>query len=223
MYRYIYVEKSMLSRIEKGFNVYWIPCLLVKFPECKPKDIFIFDCILRSYIDNPYLSILLLKKAPKNIKIVEDPPLEARRVNVEGCNSVNIVNELNEISNEIFRGEYARLYNLIDKLTEYEDIEIKMRVFLRTRRYVIPAERVREAGKRIAIESVKSALKSLCIKGIEESYRAPIAIAEPLYILFYIDSKYTSSGFIIGRKTIESNSYAKIVSKFREEIEKIFK
>jgi len=223
MYRYLHLEKQVLNKMKGEMNLYWMPCLLVKFPECKPKDTFISDCFLRTYIDNPYLGLLLLKKAPKNIKVIDEPPIEAQRISVEKCSGVNLVNELNEVSNEIYRGEYTRLYELVDKLTEYEDIEVKMRVFLRTRKYVIPAERVREVGKKIAVESIKSALKTLCIKNIEESYKTPTAVAEPIYILFYIDSRYTLAGFIVGKKIIESNSHAKIISKFKENMKEVFR
>ncbi len=216
MFRYIHLERKILNRLRGELNLYWMPCLLVRFPECRPRDTFIFDCVLRTYINNPYLGILLLKKAPKNTKMVDEPPIEAQKISIEKCSGINIINELNEIGNEIYRGEYTRLYELIDKLTEYEDIEVKMRLFFRMKRYVIPAEKVRDIGKKIAIESIKSALKTLCIKSIEESYRVPTVVAEPTYILFYTDQTYTLSGFVIGKKIIESNSHAKIISKLKE-------
>lgn len=208
-----------MDRLGGGPNLYWIPCLLVRFPECKPRDVFMFDCFIRTYIDNPYIGLLLMKKVPRNLKIVENPPVEAQKIGAEKCSAINVVSELSEVSSEIYRGEYSRLFELIDKLTEYEDIEVKMRVFFRTRKYVIPAERVREVGKKIAIETIKSVLKTLCIRGVEESYRTPVAVAEPTYVLFYIYPKHTVSGFIIGKKIIESNSHAKIISRFRDGVE----
>ncbi|MCS7111547.1 MAG: hypothetical protein N3D82_01645 [Ignisphaera sp.] len=223
MFKYIHLEREALKRLGGELNLYWMPCLLVKFPECRPRDVFMFDCFLRSYINNPYLGLLLLKKVPRNLKIVEEPPIEAQKIGVEKCNAINIVSELNEVSSEIYRGVYSRLYELIDKLTEYEDVEVKMRVFFRTRRYVIPAERVKDVGKKIAVESIKSVLKTLCIKRVEESYKIPIAVAEPIYTLFYIYPKYTLAGFVIGKKIIESNSHAKIINKFKESMEGIFK
>lgn len=223
MYRYVYIERSVLNRIGREHNLYWMPCLLLRFPECRPKDVFIYDCLLRSYFNNPYLGLLLLRKAPRNIKVVEEPPIETQRIAVEKCSGVDIVSELNEVSSEVFKGDYTRLYELIDRFTDYSDIEVRMRVFLRTRRYVIPAERVREAGKRIAVESVKSALKTLCIRRVEESYRVPTAVAEPIYILFYIDPKYTSAGFIVNKKIVESTSHAKVISKLREDMKDVFK
>lgn len=221
MYRYVYTDVEFIKRKLSPKAVFaWVPVQLIKFSECRPKELYIVDCFFRTLIENPYVSIMLLRKIPKpkNIKYYDYPPTDIKKIDAE-CKDV--VNDLRQVVNDVAVQNYSRLYELLDSITEYKDTEFTIRFFLRTRRYVISAEKMREADRRIATRIVEKLMDRLCLYDRKASSKlfTPVG-SEKHYALVYIDPLLRVSGMAIGKHLIEVKTYLKLIKKYN--LEKLF-
>jgi len=214
MYRYIYADINTAKKKLTPKAVYvWLPVQILRFTECRPKELYIVDCYFRSVIDNPYMSILLLRKIPrpKDIKYNDTPPFEAKKID---CECRDVVGDLKEVVDDINTKVFNKLFELLDYITEYKDVEFSSRFFLRTRRYVIRAEQVRELDRRLAMKITEKLMNRLCLYDSKERLKqfTPIAI-EKFYTLIYLDPVLRESGMLIGKHLVEVKTYLKIIKK----------
>jgi len=211
MYKYIYAEPTVLKKLGSNVTKMWLPFLLLRFIEYKPNKQYIVDCLLRGAIDNRYISIFTLRELPKNTKIVDAPSIEAD-IPVKTCMNIDIATDLVQIGNDYINNNFDKLDEFITMVEEYRDVEISTRVFLRTRKYVIPAERIKAIDKKIAIEVVSGLIEKLCIyRQGEKTVLPPIIDIQPIYAFIYISGM--NAGLVIGKKIIPINIYAKLLSK----------
>ena len=219
MYKYIYADISVLRKILTPKAVYlWIPVQLITFPECKPKEVYIADCFFMQLIDNPYMSVVLLRKVPKprEIRVYDSPPVNVGRIDSQ-CR--DIAKDFSCVVDDIIRGNNDRLYNLMDMIYEYRDVVLTVRhFFFRTKQYTIKGERIRELDRRIAVKVVRDLMHRLCLydKKENKSLSTSISISK-LYTLAYLDPVLQVSGLIIGKNIIEMNTYLNLVKKFQLE------
>lgn len=221
MYRYIYTDIELVKKKLSPKTVFaWVPVQVIKFSECRPKELYIVDCFFRTLIENPYVSVMLLRKIPKpkNLRHYDQPPTDVKKIDVE-CRDV--VNDLRQIVNDVALQNYSKLYELLDSITEYKDTEFTIRFFLRTRRYVISAEKMREVDRRLATRIVEKLMNRLCLYDKKASSKlfTPIGI-EKHYALIYIDPMLRVSGIAIGKHLIEVKTYLKLIKKYN--LEKLF-
>lgn len=214
MYRYLYVERSQLKkRFTPKAKYVWIPAQVLRFSECKPKELFIVDCFFRNLIDNPYTSLILLRKIPKPKDVVayEAPPIDAKKIDAE-CK--DIVGDFYKIVDEVISRNFEKLLKLIDTITEYKDVEFTVRYFIRARKYTIKAEKLKEIDKRIAIRSTERIMNNLCLYNKKENTRSFTSVhIDKYYVLAYIDPLLQTSGLAIGRHFVEINTYLKLIKK----------
>jgi len=211
MYKYLYAEPTVLRKLSSSTTKMWLPFLLLRFSECRPNKQYIIDCLLRGALDNRYISIFTLRELPKNTKIVDTPSIEAE-IPVKTCMDIDIVADFTQIGNDYINNNFDKLDEFIITVEEYKDVEISTRVFLRTRKYVIPAERIKAIDRKISIEIVKEALKKLCIyKPEEKTVLSPVVEIQPVYAFLYIDSG--KANLVIGKNILSINIYAKLLAK----------
>jgi len=211
MYKYLYAEPTVLKKLGSNVTKIWLPFLLLRFSECKPNKQYIVDCLLRGVIDNRYVSIFTLREVPKNTKIVDTPSIEAD-IPVKICMNTDIATDLVQIGNDYINNNFDKLDEFITIVEEYRDVEIPTRVFLRTRRYVIPAEKIKAIDRKIAIEVVGGLIKKFCMyRQGEKTVLPPIIDIQPIYAFIYISG--INAGLVIGKKIIPINIYAKLLSK----------
>lgn len=214
MYRYLYVDRSQLKkRLTPKTTYVWIPAQVLRFSECKPKELFIVDCFFRNLIDNPYISLILLRKIPKPKEVIayETPPIDAKKIDAE-CK--DIVGDFYRIVDEVISRNFEKLLKLVDTITEYKDVEFTVRYFIRARRYVIKAEKLREIDKRIAVRSTERIMNHLCLYNKKENTKSFTSVnIDKYYVLAYIDPLLQTSGLVIGKHFVEVNTYLKLVKK----------
>lgn len=214
MYRYVYVDKVQLKKKFTPKAAYvWVPAQVLRFSECKPKELFIVDCLFRNLIDNPYMSLILLRKIskPKELIAYETPPIDAKKVDAE-CRDV--LGDFYRIVDEVVSGNFEKLLKLIDTITEYRDVEFTVRYFIRAKRYVVKAEKLREIDKRIAVRSTERIMNYLCLYNKKENTKRFTSVnTDKYYVLAYIDPLLQISGLAIGRRFIEINTYLKLIKK----------
>lgn len=212
--RYLYVDPPSLKKNLSPEAVYiWIPVQLVKFADCNPKELYIVDCFFSSLVNNPYASLMFLRKIPKpkNIKITDTPSIEAKKVSSE-CRDV--MRDFNDIIDSIITNNYEKLYDLLDITSEYKDVEFTVRRFFRSKKYVVKAETVREMDRRLAIDITKKLMSKLCMYNEKEHKRVFTSVTtERCYALAYIDPVLRLSGIALGKKFIEIKTYLKFTEK----------
>lgn len=218
MYRYVSVDLTAIRKRLAPSTIYaWVPAQVIRFSECRPKELYIVDCFFSSLIDNPYTSLILLRKIPKpkNVKISDIPSVDVRRLNAE-CR--DFVSDLNRIVNDVMANNYSNLYELLDTVSEYRDMEIAVRYFIRTRKYVIKAEQIRELDRRLAVRIAEKLVRRLCLYDEKERKRlfTPANI-DKYYVLIYIDPTQYTSGIALGKDLIEVKTYLKLIKKMNLE------
>ncbi|MEM3980795.1 MAG: hypothetical protein QXF79_06030 [Ignisphaera sp.] len=221
MYKYIYTDIESIKRKLSPKTVFaWVPAQVIKFSGCRPKELYIVDCFFRTLIENPYVSVMLLRKIPKpkDLKHYDYPPMDIKKIDAE-CK--DIINDLRQVVNDVVIRDYSKLYELLDSITEYKDTEFTIRFFLRTRRYVISAEKMKEVDRRLAIKIVEKLMDRLCLYDKKASTKLfmPIDI-EKQYALIYLDPLLRVSGMAIGKHLIEVKTYLKLIKKYN--LEKLF-
>lgn len=214
MYMYVHPNLESAKKKLSPKAVYaWVPIQILRFSECRPKELYVVDCYFRTLIDNPYLSVVLMRKIPraKDVKLSDIPPVEAKKLDAE-CKDV--VADLRQVLDDVSTNNYSKLFELLDHITEYKDIEFTTRVFLRTRRYIIRAEQVKELDRRLATKITEKLMNKLCLYNSKEKTKmfTPINI-EKYYGLMYLDPILGTSGLLIGKHLIEVKTYLKIVKK----------
>lgn len=214
MYKYMHADIKFAKKKLSPKTVFtWIPVQILRFSECRPKELYVVDCYFRTLVNNPYISVMLLRKIPKpkNLKFSELSSVEAKRIDVE-CK--DIVEDLRYVVNDISMKNYGKLYELLDYITEYKDVEFATRFFLRTRRYVIKAEQLRELDRKLATRITEKLMNRLCLYNSKENTKlyTPITI-EHHYALMYLDPILETSGMLIGKHLIEVKTYLKIIKK----------
>lgn len=212
MYKYLDVNISILRKKLSSKAIYiWIPAQVIRFPSCKPKDAYIIDCFFRSFIENPYLSIILLRKIPSKTNPLDIAPIDTKTLDSE-CKDV--INDFRYIADEVVTKSYKRLHELIDSLYEYKDIEFVVKYFIRVKKYTIKGSHIREIDKRIAIQVTENLMNKLCLYNKKENKKlsTPITI-EKYYVLVYIDPVLYVSGIAIGNKLIEIKTYLNLIKK----------
>ncbi len=211
MYRYLHAEPIVLRKLSSNAMKMWLPFLILRFHECRPNKQYIVDCLLRKVLDNRYITIFTLRELPKNSKIVDVPSIEAETP-IKTCMNIDIVSDLIQIGSDYISNNFDKLDEFIVSVEEYKDVEISTRVFLRTRKYVIPAEKIRAIDRKVSIEIVKEALKKLCIfRPSENTILPPVIDIQPVYAFLYIDNG--KAGLVIGKSVLHVNIYAKLLSK----------
>lgn len=214
--RYIYVDKNIITKKSTPKTIYtWIPVQIIKFKECRPKDIYVVDCFFRTQIENPYVSLTLMRKLPRNINIVDQSSMNFKKI---VCECKDIVFDFMSIAKDVVTKNYDKLYNLLDLISEYKDVEIISRFFLRTRRYVIKAEQIKKMDRKIAVKITEKLMDRICFYNKKENREqfTPIEI-ERVYALMYIDPILNISGLIVNKKFIEIKTYIKFIKKLNLE------
>jgi len=221
MYKFIYVDKEVLKKLPNNvYEFFWMPMLMTRLLNCKPKNLYLFDCIFTQVTENPYALLMLLSKIPQKTRVVDTMPFNARKITGIKCSVVDVVQNLNAMANEITSNNYTRLYQIIEKVSEFEDVVISYRVFLRTKRYVIPAEKVKESTLRIASKTAKKALEHLCCIEKDMAKSIEIEEAQPVYTLAFFSKDFSDGGIVVGKKIIRFKSLAKFMKSFKEYIAK---
>jgi hypothetical protein len=221
VYKFIHVDKGVLRKLPTElYEFLWMPMLMARLPDCRPRDSFLFDCIFTELTENPYTTLMLLSKVPQKTRVVDEMPFSTKRVANVVCSAVNIMKNLNAMAGEVVRDDYSRLYQIIERVAEFKDAVISYRVFLRTRRYVIPAEKVKESTFRIASRSTRKALEYLCCieKGVVKSTAVE---AQPVYTLAFFSKDFSDGGIVVDKKVIRLKSLAKLVKIFEEQLAKL--
>ena len=219
IYRFIDVDKNVVDKKlpSQIYEYLWLPVLTAKFVNCRPREIYIFDCFFSNVLENPYTIMFLSAKAPKNMKLVDSMPVEAKTLRIDVCNASKFSQDLYTIANEVVNEDYSRLYQLIEKVSQFSDVEISYRVFLKTKRYVIPAEKIKEVTMRIAKSSARKVLEHLCCIDKKENRAVkPEVEAEPAYLFAYVAKDFSDSGIVIGKKIHRLKAIAKLVKMYYE-------
>ncbi|MEM0026967.1 MAG: hypothetical protein QXT53_03470 [Ignisphaera sp.] len=221
MYKFLYVDRDVLKRFPSNvYNFLWMPMILAGFPSCKPRDLYLLDCIFSDVCESPYTVLFLMNKISRRDKLVDEMPVEARKASVKECSTLKAIQNLQTIAHEISNENYLRLEQFIDRISEFTNVEIPYRVFLRTRKYVIPAERIRQTSLRIARKSAKRVLESLCL--IKDDVATSTEVdGQPVYVLAYYSKDYSDSGFIVGKKILRGKALARILKTFSERVNSV--
>jgi hypothetical protein len=214
MYRYLQADIAIARKKLSPKAIYvWVPVQVIHFSECRPKELYIVDCYFRSLIDNPYLSVLLLRKIPK-LKDVKYSDIQTIDVKKIYCECRDVVGDLRRIVDDVDNRDFSKLFELLDYITEYKDVEFTTRVFFRTRRYVIRAEQIKEMDRRLATKITEKLMNRLCLYDSKEKSKKYTSIAvEKFYALLYLDPILGTSGILIGKHLIEVKTYLKIIKK----------
>ncbi|MEM1682768.1 MAG: hypothetical protein QXG46_00755 [Ignisphaera sp.] len=210
--RYLYIDKNTLvKKLTPRATYTWIPVQIIRFRECRPKELYIVDCFFRSRVDDPYISLILLRKLPKKIRIVDQAPLDVKKI---VCECKDVIIDLTSIVRDIIMKDYSKLYSMLDFISEYRDIEIATRFFLRTKKYVIKAEQIKKMDRKLAVRVTESLMDRVCLYDKKENKElyTPIDI-EYAYALMYIDPVIGTSGLAVENKLIEIKTYTKLVKK----------
>ncbi len=221
MYQYLYVDKNVVKKFPSDvYNFLWIPMVLAHFPNCKPKDLYLIDCLFSDVCENPYTVVILLEKVSKKAKLVDEMPVEAKKILVRECSSLKAFQNLQKIAHDVASENYFMLQQLIDSLSEFSDVEIPYRVFLRTRKYVIPAEKVRQSTIRITCKMTRKLMENLCFIR-KNVVTTPEIDAKPVYVLAYYSSNYVDGGFIVDKKILRRKALTRILKNFQSKLANI--
>ena len=221
MYKFLYVDKNVVKRFPSEiYNFLWMPMILAGFPSCRSRDLYLLDCIFSDVCETPYTVLFLMNKVSRKDKIVDEMPVEARKASVRECSVLKAIQNLHTIAHEIASENYLRLEQFIDRITEFTDVVVPYRVFLRTRKYVIPADRIRQTSFRVARRSAKKILESLCLIKDDAATTTEIS-GQPVYVLAYYSKDYNDSGFIVGKKILREKVLARILKTFSENVKNI--
>jgi len=215
IYRYISANSRTVNAFPRElYAFFWFPMLMVRFPTCRPRDVYLFDCTFVQISDNPYTMLLLLAKLPRGFKLEDSMPVEAYTVPPSKCESVSIPSNLISIAGDVIRDDYSRLEQLVDKIYEFKDVEVRYRdFFFRSRRFRISAERIRDSHIKIARSVVKRAVEHFCC--IEKGNVRMVEVeAQPVYTLAYISKDFAESGFVVGKKVLRVSSLARLAKAF---------
>jgi len=197
-------------RVVKGYGDLprmWIPSAILEIPQCRAGEMFLVDCCLSTKIRNPFLRILLIKKMPKKFELSLSPPIEAPRLEPGMCTEFDIVNDFNTVYSNLSRGELGDLDKIVEYFTKPKDLKIKVVTIpllgIRRKTYVIPARRIFETSRRIAMSSVEEVTRRLCV-GSPRMY--PVRVTQA-YVLGVVDPFKKSVDLVIGKKVISSSSH----------------
>jgi len=202
----------------------WLPNALIRLPSCRGNDTFLVDCCFSALADNPFLRLVLLKKVPKNLKLVTRPPIEAPRLEPLRCSEGDIIKDFNEVYEQLSSGVAPKLDSLVEAFTKPKDLKIRITTFpllgIRKRTYVVPAQRIFETSRRIAFTTLSNVAKKLCI-GTPSMY--PLEISH-VYVLGCIDPYRRVVDLVLGKKIVSSASHFTAIESFpkiESEISKI--
>lgn len=221
IYRYVHVDTRVLKRFSTElYKFLWLPMLMTRLPNCRPRDAYLLDCLFTQLSENPYAMLMLFSRVSQKTSIVDSMPFNAKKVvNVE-CNAISLAQNLNAMASEVVNNNYTRLYQIIERVAEFRDVVIPYRAFFRTKRYVMPAEKIREYTLRIASSTVRKTLEHLCciennvVKGVEVE-------AQPVYTLAFFSSDFSDGGIIVNKKVIRFRALAKLVKLFEAQLAEI--
>ncbi len=218
MYGYVYADPKTVEKFS-AFRV-WIPAAIVKFPSCRPKDAFLFDCYFCIKIRNPCLRVLLLKKMPKSFEVTTTPSVEAPRIeSVGGCSESDIVKDLEAVWRDLYEQKNVLLQQLVDKISKPRDIELKVGRWFRRKRYVIPAAKLRAISLGVARDSLKLVLKGLCIDVGSPMVSIPKLEVRPVYVLMVLDSERGQIGLVVGKHVEMSSIHTAVLMEFSESLD----
>jgi len=206
VFQYV-IPSSKARRVCEELPCLWFPAAVIKIPECRGSDEFLVDCCLSTEVGNPFLRLILLKKMPKKFELSPSPPLEAPRLPAKRCSEADIVSDLNFVSQSLSLGQTAKLDELVAAFTKPRDLRIRVTTFpllgIRKRTYVVPAHRILEASRRIAIQTLEGVAKRLCI-GTPKML--PIEVRN-VYVLGSIDPVRRVVDLFLGKKVVSSASH----------------
>ncbi len=215
MYGYVYADPKTVEKFSE-FRV-WIPAAIVKFPNCRPKDSFLFDCYFCIKVRNPCLRALLLKKMPKDFEVTSVPSVEAPRIeSVGGCSESDIVKDLEAVRRDLYEQKGTLLQQLVDRLSKPRDIELRVGRWFRRKRYVIPAAKLRAISLGVARDSLKLVLKGLCIDVGNPMVSIPKLEVRPVYVLMVLDSERGQVGLVVGKHVEMSSIHTAVLTEFSE-------
>uniref|UniRef100_A0A7C2V8Z6 Uncharacterized protein n=1 Tax=Ignisphaera aggregans TaxID=334771 RepID=A0A7C2V8Z6_9CREN len=217
MYQFLYTDVEFLKKKNKlapESVLAWVPAQVIRFTECRPKELYIVDCFFSSLLDNPYISMLLLRKIPKtrDLKTYSSPPVEAVRLSAS-CRDV--IGDFYQIAKNVISKEFGKLFELLDTIFEYRDIEFTVRRFFKVKKHVIKAEEVKEMDVRISTRIAEKLVDRLCLYDKKSNTINPAPINVERYnVLVYIDPDLLTSGIAVGRHVLEVKAYARFIKKF---------
>ncbi|NPA97613.1 MAG: hypothetical protein GXO32_08440 [Crenarchaeota archaeon] len=211
MFQYV-VPSSKARRVCEELPCLWFPAALVRMPQCRGSDVFLIDCCLSTEIGNPFLRLILLKRMPKKFELSASPPMRAPVLPAKRCSESDIVSDLNFVGYSLSAGQTDKLDEIVVAFTKPKDLKIRVTTFpllgIRKRTYVVPAHRILEASRRIALQTLEGVVKKLCV-GTPRIL--PMEVRN-VYVLGSIDPARRVVDLFIGKKVMPSVSHYAAIS-----------
>ncbi len=206
MLQYV-VPPAKVRKVCSELPCVWFPAAIVRIPQCRGNEEFLVDCCLSTEIGNPFLRLILLKKMPKKFELSLSPPIEVPSLPVKGCSEAEIISDFNFVNQCLSLGQTAKLDELVLAFTKPQDVKIRITTIpllgIRKRTYVVPAQRVFEASRRIAIQTLEGVAKKLCL-GTPKMF--PLEV-KGVYVLGSIDPVRKVVDLFLGKKVVSSASH----------------
>ena len=206
MFRYV-VPSPRTLRSYAELPRLWLPSAIVEIPQCRGSDLFLVDCCISTTAKNPFLRMLLLKKMPRKFELSSAPPLDAPKLEPGTCSEIDIAKDFNTVYTSLSMGQLEDLDKVVEWFTQPRDVKVKIVTIpllgIRRKTYVIPARRIFETSRRIAMASVEEVVKRLCI-GTPRMY--PMRVT-PAFVLGVVDPFRKVVDLIVGKKVISSASH----------------